>query len=103
MSDHNDHMQVGSRELKTRLGSYLRQVKEGATLIVTERGRPIAELRPLTLGDSLEERLHQMVASGLVSHEVREPQPLAHWEPIVPAPGTAPVSLAISEGRADRL
>ena len=36
---------VGSRELKTRLGTYLRQVREGMTLVVTERGLPVAELR----------------------------------------------------------
>ncbi|HVA63798.1 MAG TPA: type II toxin-antitoxin system prevent-host-death family antitoxin [Terriglobales bacterium] len=38
---------VGSRELKTRLGRYLRQVRAGQTLIVTDRGEPVAELRPL--------------------------------------------------------
>jgi len=37
--------QVGARELKTRLGTYLRQVRRGATLVVTERGEPVAELR----------------------------------------------------------
>ena len=38
---------VGARELKTRLGTYLRRVREGRTLLVTDRGEPIAELRPL--------------------------------------------------------
>lgn len=38
---------VGARELKTRLGTYLRRVRSGRTVLVTDRGEPIAELRPL--------------------------------------------------------
>jgi prevent-host-death family protein len=38
---------VGSRELKTRLGFYLNRVRQGDSLIVTDRGEPVAELRPL--------------------------------------------------------
>src|SRR5262245_49988787 len=47
---HNDHMKhrvVGARELKVRLGTYLRQVRQGRTLVVTDRGQPVAELRPI--------------------------------------------------------
>ena len=38
---------VGARELKTRLGTYLRRVREGRTVLVTDRGEPVAERRPL--------------------------------------------------------
>lgn len=37
---------VGSRELKNRLGRYLRLVRQGITLIVTDRGKPIAKVSP---------------------------------------------------------
>jgi hypothetical protein len=30
----------GVRELKTRLGSYLREVRRGQTIVVTDRGEP---------------------------------------------------------------
>jgi prevent-host-death family protein len=43
---------VGIRELKTRLGSYLRDVRRGRTIVVTDRGEPVAELRPITLAKS---------------------------------------------------
>lgn len=36
---------VGVKELKSRLSEYLRAVKRGEVVIVTERGQPIAELR----------------------------------------------------------
>ncbi len=38
---------VGSRELKTRLGTYLNRVRRGETILVTDRNEPVAELRPL--------------------------------------------------------
>lgn len=38
---------MGSRELKTRLGRYLNQVRRGDTIIVTDRHEPVAELRPI--------------------------------------------------------
>lgn len=38
---------VGSRDLKTRLGSWLRLVEGGETILVTDRGRAVAELRPV--------------------------------------------------------
>jgi|GEM_PF-208698 len=106
--DHNDHMKtlrgpslVGSRELKTRLGSYLRKVQAGATLVVTDRGRPVAELRPIASGKGkLEDRLAELAAIGVVS-----------WKGIVgnlPAPppalriGAKTLSSALIEGREDR-
>ena len=92
---------VGSRELKTRLGSYLRRVQAGVTLIVTERGRPVAELRPIGSGTrSLEDRLAELAAIGVVS-----------WKgtvggvPAAPPPlrtGARTLSSALEEGREDR-
>jgi prevent-host-death family protein len=35
---------VGSRELKNRLGRYLALVKQGHSLLITDRGRPVATL-----------------------------------------------------------
>jgi prevent-host-death family protein len=92
---------VGSRELKTRLGSYLRRVQAGVTLVVTERGRPVAELRPISGGTgSLEDRLAELAAIGVVS-----------WKgtlvglPATPRPlrtGANTISSALEEGREDR-
>jgi prevent-host-death family protein len=38
---------VGVRELRQNLSVYLRRVKRGETLEVTERGQPVAVLQPL--------------------------------------------------------
>ncbi len=44
--------QVGVRELRQNLSRYLREVKEGETFVVTERGREVARLAPSGPADS---------------------------------------------------
>lgn len=63
---------VGARELKTRLGTYLRRVRDGQRILVTDRGVPVAELRGLRAGEeTLEGRLGRLEAEGLVSRPTR--------------------------------
>ena len=90
---------IGARELKTRLGTYIRQVRNGRTIIVTERGEPVAELRPL--GRSMKgeaKKLEDLIALGVVSRASMDP--LASFTPIRVA--GRPVSEAIVEDREDR-
>lgn len=44
---------IGLRELKDNLSRYVRQVREGEALLVTDRGEVVAELRrPFQVGES---------------------------------------------------
>lgn len=52
---------IGVRELRQNLSVYLRRVKEGVTLEVTEHGRAVARLTPLPEPQSL---LDRMIAEG---------------------------------------
>jgi prevent-host-death family protein len=73
--DQNDHMAknlVGSRELKVRLGTYLQRVRGGQTLIVTDRGAPVAELRPLPVESATEAILTRLEASGAVARPTKK-------------------------------
>jgi prevent-host-death family protein len=90
---------VGARELKTRLGRYLRRVRQGETLVVTDRGQPAAELRPIAQAtDDTSARLARLMALGLVTqHEAR---PLRPFRPV--SHRGKPVSDAIIEERKDR-
>src|SRR5262245_34880606 len=91
---------IGARELKMRLGTYLRQVQEGATLLVTERGRPVAELRPVSVGtDDEQARLDELAALGAVTRGSRGP--LAPWTPVRLA--GRPLSETLLHEREDRL
>lgn len=55
---------VAVRELRQNLSVYLRRVKQGETLEVTERGVPVARLEPLREPDDPIARLE---ARGLVA------------------------------------
>lgn len=73
---YNDYMAtssiVGARELKTRLGMYLKRVRKGETLLVTDRHEPIAELRPVTgTADPVVASLRKLAAEGVVQLPIR--------------------------------
>lgn len=96
---------VGSRMLKTRLGTYLRMVRGGERIIVTDRGRPVAEIRPLeSSGGDLESRLREMEARGQVTLPACG---LARWKPLPPHRPVRlrgrPLSETIIEDREDRI
>lgn len=55
---------VGIRELKNRLSEYLRRVKGGETILVTERGRPVGQIVPVPA--TLRERVGRLAQSGVV-------------------------------------
>lgn len=59
---------VGARELKTRLGTYLKRVGRGHSFIVTDRREPVAELRPLgRAATPAQARLGAMAALGAIT------------------------------------
>jgi prevent-host-death family protein len=70
-------MRVGTRELKSKLSEYMRRVKAGQTIVVTEHGKPIGQIVPIKA--SLEERLIAMVAAGQAEWNG---QKLAPYEPV---------------------
>lgn len=91
---------IGARELKNRLGTYLRQVREGATIVVTDRGRPVAELRAVAPPKTDEEaRLQELVAAGLLAP--RTGKRLTERRKPLRTSGP-PLSEAIVEDREDR-
>ena len=55
---------VGIRDLKARLSEYMRQVKSGQSLLITEHGKPVGRILPV--GGSLEDRLEALRKAGLV-------------------------------------
>lgn len=56
-------MEVGVRELRGRLSDFLARVREGHEVVVTERGRAVARIVPITGGRALD----RAVDEGLVS------------------------------------
>lgn len=89
---------VGARELKIRLGTYLRQVRQGRTLIVTDRGQPVAELRPIVSEEGADAALARLEADGVVRRPTRTR--LSSFRPIT-SRGKS-LSAAVIEDRKDR-
>jgi prevent-host-death family protein len=89
---------VGARELKVRLGTYLRRVRQGRTLVVTDRGQPVAELRPIADEAGLAGVLARLETRGVVTRPTRKR--------LVPFRGVesrnASLSAAVLEDRDDR-
>lgn len=55
---------VGIRELKAQISKYLRQVKAGQTLIITDHGKPVGRIVPVE--ETLEARMQRLVEAGIV-------------------------------------
>lgn len=66
-------MEVGIRELRADLSRYLKRVREGEEIVVTDRGTPIARISPAN-GRS---KLDELIAAGIVTPAPRKvPRPL---------------------------
>lgn len=66
-------IRVGTRELKNKLSEYIRRVKKGQTVIVTERGNVVAQLIPPQ--QTIEERIWAMVDAGQADWNGKKPKP----------------------------
>jgi prevent-host-death family protein len=85
---------VGIRELKGHLSEYVHRVKEGATLVITERGRPVGRIVPIA--PSVEERLEQLATANLVAWSGRKLRPSG---PVARLRGTKTVAEMLLEDR----
>lgn len=86
--------QVGVRELKARLSAYLRQVKAGGTVLITERGEPIGRIVPLSL--PTEAQLDALKQAGVIAWSGEKLPPLA---PVAQAKGDWTVAELLLEDR----
>lgn len=68
---------VGVRDLKAQLSEYLRRVKAGETIVITEHGHPIGRIIPER--ESIDERLQRLVDSGEL---LWDGERLPHFEPV---------------------
>jgi len=68
-------MTVGIRELKARLSNYMQQVKAGATLVITERSKPVGRIVPLS--PAVEAWVQELVQAGLIAWSGHKLVPMA--------------------------
>ena len=68
-------MTVGVRELKARLSEYLRRVRTGETIVITDHGQPVGRIVPA--GQPLEDRLRAMIEAGTLAWSGQKLEPMA--------------------------
>lgn len=67
-------LRVGVRELKSHLSEYLRRLKAGETIIITEHGQPIGRLIPEgTVHETVQEKMQRLIDAGLAEWNGQKP------------------------------
>jgi prevent-host-death family protein len=78
-------MDVGVRDLKARLSEHLDRVARGDVITVTNRGRRVAQILPITGHDNLE----RGIAGGWITRAVaRPPAAVVRQRPLAGTPTT---------------
>jgi len=85
-------IEVGVRELKNSLSSYLRLVRQGETVVVTDRGVPVARVIPA----GVPEHIADLMADGRISWSGKKFVPPRKLPRLAPGP---PLSDYIAEDR----
>jgi prevent-host-death family protein len=88
--------EIGIRELRQHASRYLQAVSQGATITVTDRGRPVARLTPLS---PLEQRITEQLAVHRLIPPSRRRRRYADDTRLT----GAPVGPILSDDRAERL
>lgn len=87
-------MQAGVREVKNRFSEYLRRVKRGETLVITERNVPVAKLVPFQ--QQAPPPVLALVEEGVAAWRGGKPRGVA----VPPAVrGTSSIAVLVTEDR----
>jgi len=96
---------AGVKDLKAKLSQYLRDVKHGETVLVTEHGQVVAKLVPLRAEEKQlsrgEREARQMLADGLVSHLGTQDE--GEWPAPAPVLGRGRSQALLDAEREDRV
>ena len=88
---------------KDQLSALIKQVQGGESVVITDRGVPVAELVPVRLGPGVPPRILNLAQEGRV--RLPEVPPDAAWLDLPrpsTTPGRSPVDLLLEDRRAGR-
>ena len=72
---------MGLREANQRFSALVRAVRRGQEVVLTERGEPIAVVRPLPRGGGIDGELSRLEEEGVLRAGTN-PGPLPAWKPL---------------------
>lgn len=87
--------EVGVRDLRDHLSRWLDEVKAGAELTITERGKPVARIVPIEWRDELE----RLIEEGLVTPAENPDTDPSDWNPVKLKSGVSLSDLIIEDRR----
>ena len=94
-------MKLGLREANQHFSKAIKAVRAGKDVVLTERGRPIAVIKPIRDEATEETALKLMIDQGLVRAASRSgPMPSPRWRPA--RVKGKPLSHTVIEDREDR-
>jgi prevent-host-death family protein len=94
-------MRMGLREANQRFSKAIKAVKAGKEVVLTERGKPIAVIKPLKAIEDEQAVIRRLEAEGILRPAAkRGPMPTPSWKPI--RIKGKPMSQTISEERDER-
>jgi antitoxin (DNA-binding transcriptional repressor) of toxin-antitoxin stability system len=91
---------TGIRNLKNHLSRYIASVAAGERVVITDRGRPVAEPVPPSSGFAYRTRYEELRAAGVIRPARRPGERFHDWPAIKLPRGTA--ARLIDEDRAER-
>jgi prevent-host-death family protein len=95
-------MKLGLREANQQFSKAIKAVRAGQEVVLTERGHPIAVIRPIKPKDALDVAIQSMVDEGFLKPASRTgPTPAPRWRP-VEVKGR-PLSHTVIDDREDRV
>lgn len=94
-------MRMGLRQANQRFSKAVKAVKAGKEVVLTERGKPIAVIKPLRPVEDEQAVIQRLEAEGILRPAVkRGPMPTLSWKPIWIK--GKPMSQTISDERDER-
>ncbi len=83
---------VGIREAKVHLSRYLRMVRKGAEIVITDRGKPVGKIVPIEQIElPLAERVKRLEDQGIIIRQAGE------------LPGKIPTAIPLADNIAQKI
>jgi len=94
-------MRMELREANQQFSKAMKAVKSGKEVVLTERGKPIAVIKPLPQPKTIESTIRRLEAEGILRPALkRGPMPTRGWKPV--RIKGKPISESIREERDER-
>ncbi len=62
---------VGLRQMNQQFSRYLKAVRDGEEILITDRGKPVAIVRPVVEANDLEDKLRHLELTGVLTRSVK--------------------------------